>query len=126
MKELWILFTGAGERGLYGTGTWLLALLSGLHTTEEWAGSITIGRRTRTFSTCNLSKGKDREEGWHAPVSVFQLSDILPKGKASAQSKDFSGKLLLAQTHMESRASPFLLKTLTDCYLIPLVFHQAV
>ena len=54
MKELRILFTGAGERGLHGLSKWLLALLAELPTTEEWAGSITTGRRTRTKSQLKL------------------------------------------------------------------------
>lgn len=90
-------------------------LLAGLHTTataEEWAGSITTGRRTGMCSACNLSKGKEtRQRG--SMASVIQLLDILPKGKASAQSKGFSGTLLIAESHMEPRASLLLLKTLT-------------
>lgn len=58
------------------------------------------------------SEQREREQRG-GMASVIQQLDVLPKGKASAQSKGFSGTFLIAKSHMEPRASLLLLKTLT-------------
>lgn len=109
--------------------TWVLALPSGLHTAswaEEWAGSVTTGRRTGAHYTCHLSVGKDTQRKGVAGASLSVSAFGLATQREGLCPTKLSGKFLIAKSHMQPRATLFLPKTLPACYFNPLFFHQAV
>lgn len=108
-------------------GMQFLALPASLHTAswaEEWAARLTTGRRTEAHNTQPLCVGKGRERRTVACAGLCGPALGLTTQKEGLFPTKLPWKLLIAKSHMESRAILFPPKMLTARFLILLFFHQ--